>query len=180
MSSEISVVENKFFPLHVRGFSSRELDDIALYKGGVVGNTQVVEGMAFDGDLSGGWKFSAIGKRTPSSNVTVVLVGNDKRTRGIAHRGKVIMLEGIGFTEEQVQTILGLRDVKFKFELAPVVMEVLENDALRSAFVNHPGEICPGSGRGYWVSKWGNVISSLNLSGPRELFVAKMVKSLLK
>ena len=159
------------------GMTAQELDAIALERGGEVGS--IGYGYATRGQigqLAGGWTAQWIATGGMGNCGTLVLVPQDARTRAIAREGKVRAFMRAGLTRAQAECLARAR-VRYKFELAEVLAEVLACEGQTRAMLAHPGTYGPGSGRGAWIRAWSAVFGPalLGLSAPREAQLAAMV-----
>ena len=160
------------------GMTVDELDRVALEKGGVLGG--IGYGYATLGNIEpkGDWSAQWVNRQGMGNHGTLVLVPLSPRTRALRRRGIIQKWMEAGLTKEQAEKLYHLR-VSYKFELVKTLVEVLTDEGQRRAYLAHPGNFGPGSGRREWCERW-DVVLTTKLSAPREVALVEMVKALTR
>jgi hypothetical protein len=156
--------------------SREDCDRIALERAGRIGPGDHEHCRA---QLPGGWEMRCIATGGTREGV-MVLVATNKRTRSLLFRGRVAHFRACGLSPRDATYLARMR-ARYKFELAKILANVLEDPAQVRAFRSHPeatGEPDRhGQARKEWHDRWKGCLSSdvLGLSCPRELYLARMV-----
>lgn len=162
------------------GFSQmsvEDIDKIATEKGGVVG--RIGYGFSLPGIIQPNhdWTAKWINSQGMGNHGTLILVPLSERTRGLRNGGIIGKWVASGLTKSEAEELYRMRDVQYKFELAPVLGRVLHDPIQLGAYFAHPGGYGPGTGRNRWREKWESVLDP-QLSAPREQSLVTMLHNL--
>lgn len=160
-----------------------ELDGIVMEHRGILASLGAeysaldvypLEGKTF----KGGWGVRAIATQGRGDRGWVVLVPKSRRARHIWRDAWVVGLTGLGLTQAEAARIASAQ-ISHKFEICAMVEQVLHGATIRLvAWLAHPREFGPSSGRSEWLGRFGEVAYSgfsERLTAPREAALAALV-----